>query len=206
MSKSRIKNLSKAVVCGFLITLTLGLCGFSGRCDVIRSSVLRLHILANSDSETDQQLKIMVRDAIQNEAGYIFDGAENIDDATGIVEQERERLLTIARRVVREQGYDYAVDLVVMQEYFETRTYDEVTLPAGTYTTVKIIIGEGEGKNWWCVMFPPLCVPVATGGVETDDSVSLEEYLDENGKRIVESNGKFKVGFKIVEIYERLFK
>ena len=193
MSKSRIKNLSKAVVCGFLITLTLGLCGFSGRCDVIRSSVLRLHILANSDSETDQQLKLMVRDAIQNEAGYIFDGAENIDDATGIVEQERERLLTIARRVVREQGYDYAVELVVMQEYFETRTYDEVTLPAGTYTTVKIIIGEGEGKNWWCVLFPCMCLPAA------QESSELSKVLDDSEVKLAQSNPQYEVRFKVVE-------
>ena len=193
MSKSRIKNLSKAIICGFLITLTLGLCGFSGRCDVIRSSVLRLHILANSDSESDQKLKLMVRDAIQNEAGYIFDGAENIEDATEIVEQERERLLAIARRVIDEQGYDYAVDLVVMQEHFETRTYDEVTLPAGTYTTVKIIIGEGEGKNWWCVLFPCMCLPAA------QESSELSKVLDDSEVKLAQSNPQYEVRFKVVE-------
>ena len=196
--KMKIKALSKAIICGFLITLILGMCGFSGRCEVIRSSVLRLHILANSDSESDQRLKLLVRDAIQNEAGYIFDGAQNIEDATRIVTEEKERLLSIARRVIAEQGYDYDVDLVVTQEYFETRTYDEVTLPAGTYTAVKILIGEGAGKNWWCVLFPCMCLPAA------QESSELSKVLDDDEIKVAQSNPKYEVRFKVVEWFNSI--
>lgn len=196
--KMKIKALSKSVICGFLVTLVLGMCGFSGRCEVIRSSVLRLHILANSDSESDQQLKLLVRDAIQNEAGYIFDGAQNIEDATRIVNEEKERLLQIARRVIAEQGYDYDVDLVVTQEYFETRTYDEVTLPAGTYTAVKILIGEGAGKNWWCVLFPCMCLPAA------QESAELSKVLDDDEVKVAQSNPKYEVRFKVVEWFNSI--
>ena len=101
---------------------------------------------------------------------------------------------------------NYNVKITLQEEYFETRRYGELIFPAGDYTALKVVLGKGEGHNWWCVMFPPLCVPVATGGIETDDGVSLEEYLDEDGKRIVTSEGKFKVGFKVVEWYEKLFK
>ncbi len=196
--KTKIKMLSKSIICGFLITLLLGLCGFSGRCDVIRSSVLRLHILANSDSESDQNLKLLVRDAIQNEAGYIFDEANNIEDATRIAVEEKERFLSIARRVIAEQGYDYPVDLVVTQEYFETRTYDEVTLPAGTYTAVKILIGEGAGKNWWCVLFPCMCLPAA------QESAVLSKVLDNEEVKVAQSNPKYEVRFKVVEWFQSI--
>lgn len=194
----KIKALSKSIVCGFLVTIMLGLCGFSGRCDVIRSSVLRLHILANSDSESDQNLKLLVRDAIQNEAGYIFDGAENIEDATKIATEEKERFLKIARRVIAEQGYDYDVDLIVTQEYFETRTYEEVTLPAGTYTAVKIVIGEGAGKNWWCVLFPCMCLPAA------QESSELSKVLDDDEISVAQSNPKYEVRFKVVEWFQSI--
>lgn len=196
--KMKIKALSKSIVCGFLVTIMLGLCGFSGRCDVIRSSVLRLHILANSDSESDQNLKLLVRDAIQNEAGYIFDGAENIEDATKIATEEKERFLKIARRVIAEQGYDYDVDLIVTQEYFETRTYEEVTLPAGTYTAVKIVIGEGAGKNWWCVLFPCMCLPAA------QESSELSKVLDDDEISVAQSNPKYEVRFKVVEWFQSI--
>jgi len=196
--KMKIKMLSKSIICGFLITLLLGMCGFSGRCDVIRSSVLRLHILANSDSESDQNLKLLVRDAIQNEAGYIFDGANNIEDATRIATDEKERFLQIARRVIAEQGCDYDVDLIVTQEYFETRTYNEVTLPAGTYTAVKILIGEGAGKNWWCVLFPCMCLPAA------QESAELSKVLDDEEIKIAQSNPQYEVRFKVVEWFESI--
>ena len=196
--KMKIKALSKSIVCGFLVTLMLGLCGFSGKCDVIRSSVLRLHILANSDSESDQNLKLLVRDAIQNEAGYIFDGAKNIEDATRIATEEKERFLKIAHRVIAEQGYNYNVDLVVTQEYFETRTYDEVTLPAGTYTAVKILIGEGAGKNWWCVLFPCMCLPAA------QESSELSKVLDDDEISVAQSNPEYEVRFKVVEWFQSI--
>lgn len=194
--KAKIKILSKSIICGFLIAVMLCMCGFSGRCDVIRSSVLRLHILANSDTDEDQRLKLLVRDAIQNEAGHIFDGANDIEDATRIAIEDKERFLSIARRVIAEQGYDYDVDLIVTEEYFETRTYEEVTLPAGTYTAVKLVIGEGAGKNWWCVLFPCMCLPAA------QESSELSKVLDDDEIKVTQSNPKYEVRFKVVEWLE----
>lgn len=193
-------------IIAFILYLAFSITYFSSVSGEIRESVVRLHILAESDSEIDQQVKLKVRDALLKKNTELLSSNVTPENAEEYFKNSKEELEECANRVLKENGFDYTAKITLGKEYYTTRTYEDLTFPAGTYTSVKVVLGSGEGKNWWCVMFPPLCVPVATGGIETDDGVSLEEYLDEDGKRIVTSEGKFKVGFKVVEWYEKLFK
>ena len=195
-----------SLIIGFVLYLAFSITYFSAVSGEIRESVVRLHILADSNSCVDQQVKLKVRDALLEKNTELLSDKVTPENAEEYFKQSKDELEKCANEVLKENGFDYTAKITLGEEYYTTRTYENLTFPAGTYTSIKVVLGSGEGKNWWCVMFPPLCVPVATGGIETDDGVSLEEYLDENGKRIVVSNGKFKVGFKVVEIYERLFK
>jgi len=195
-----------SLIIAFILYLAFSITYFSSVSGEIRENVVRLHILAESDSEIDQQVKLKVRDALLKKNTELLSSKVTPENAEEYFKNSKDELEKCANEVLKENGFDYTAKITLGKEYYTTRTYEDLTFPAGTYTSVKVVLGSGEGKNWWCVMFPPLCVSVATGGIETDDGVNLEEYLDEDGKRIVMSEGKFKVGFKVVEWYEKLFK
>lgn len=191
-----------AAIILILITTIISTAAFSTRCDEVRTNVLRLHILANSDSEADQALKLIIRDKLLTEGADVFDGSVTADNAADKIAEASERLKAVAEQTAKENGFDYEVKIEVTEEYFDTRSYEKVTLPAGRYKAVKVIIGEGAGKNWWCVMFPPLCLPAAEENDERD--VKIDAILTDSGVRLIESNPKFEVRFKIVEIYEKI--
>ena len=191
-----------AAIILILITTIISTAAFSTRCDEVRTNVLRLHILANSDSEADQALKLIIRDKLLTEGADVFDGSVTADNAADKIAEASERLKAVAEQTAKENGFDYEVKIEVTEEYFDTRSYENVPLPAGRYKAVKVIIGEGAGKNWWCVMFPPLCLPAAEENDERD--VKIDAILTDSGVRLIESNPKFEVRFKIVEIYEKI--
>lgn len=158
-----------------------------------------MHVIANSDTNYDQELKLKVRDAVLLEGEKLFDGSITSADAIKKLTPHIERLEKAALNIIESNGYDYNVKITVEKEYFKTRVYDNsVTLPAGYYTAIKVVIGEGKGENWWCVMFPPMCLPGAT------DDCELENYLENNEIDVVKGNGKYKIKFKIVEFLEEL--
>lgn len=159
----------------------------------VRSETLRLHIIANSDSEEDQTLKLKVRDRILEATGELFADVSGKTEAVAAAEYSSDDIKKIAEEVIAEEGFDYSVRVEVTEMWFETRTYDEFTLPAGDYDAVRIIIGAGEGKNWWCVMYPALCVPGA------------EENIEKYGKNsgFITGSG-YEIRFKIVEWIESL--
>lgn len=196
MKKSVFFSLSILLV--FLFVTIFSFTSFANECDEIRQSVLRLHILANSDSKEDQALKLKVRDAVLKEGSDIFNNASDRETAQQRIEKNSDRLVAIAKRVIEENGYDYDVQIKFSNEFFNTRTYDDVTLPAGMYDAVRILIGSGEGKNWWCVMFPPMCLPAA------ESSAQIDDVLTENEVKIVKSNPEYEVRFKIVEVFEKI--
>lgn len=198
--------ISLALVAIILTVCILNIVSFAQACDSVRRDVLRLHVVADSNSETDQKLKLLVRDAVLEKGGELFEGTVTVDTAKAEILPRIDELKAVATKVLRENGCKNSVEITVTEEYFNTRCYEDFTMPAGVYTAVRVNIGSAGGQNWWCVMFPPLCVPVADGEIKTDDSIVLEEYLGSDGKKIVTSEGKFKMGFKIVEIYEKLFK
>lgn len=161
----------------------------------ISGKVFRLHILANSDSAEDQQLKLGVRDYVLDKSANLFEDASSLDEAVDNANKNIDKLTEYAQQAVRSLGYDYPVTVNVDKEFFDTRTYDNFYMPAGVYNCLKIIIGEGKGHNWWCVMYPSVCLSGCT-----DD---LDKALTKEEKDFITSN-EFVPKFKIVEIYESL--
>lgn len=191
-----MKRWIKALTGGVIICLLLSLCGFSGQCREIREKVVRLHILANSDSAEDQQLKLKVRDAVTAAAAGWLDGAEAEGAALQKVKEYLPQLEAVAQQTVYDNGYTYPVKATVCEMYFETRQYDEITMPAGIYDAVRFEIGEGKGKNWWCVIYPPMCIRSAV------KEQTLSDVLDGRQMSIVTDEGGYAVRFKIVEVFE----
>lgn len=159
----------------------------------VRSETLRLHIIANSDSDFDQELKLKVRDRILEATGELFAEVSGKTEAVAAAEYSSDDIKKIAEAVIKEEGYDYSVQVEVTEMWFETRSYDGFTLPAGDYDAVRIIIGAGEGKNWWCVMYPALCIP----GAEQN----IEQY-GENVKFITGSGHELR--FAVIEWIEQI--
>ena len=186
------------------VFLTLIICiiatlSFENNCKGIREEVLRLHVIANSDETYDQELKLKVRDAVLRSGKTVFSGSEDIISAENEIADKKEVILYSAVETVRNLGYDYDVKLELTRSYFPTRTYDNLTLPAGYYKAVRIIIGEGKGKNWWCIMFPPLCLPSAT---KKDEIIS--DFLTDEEMDIVTADPDYEVRFWIIEKYYEL--
>lgn len=185
-----------SLLTALLITITLSITSFADTCEEIRNDTLRLHVLANSNSDEDQKLKLKVRDALLKTGCEIFDGSVTKENAEERLNKDKEKLIKTAKEVIDENGFNYDVDITLTEEFFTTRTYRDVTLPAGKYMAVRVLIGESSGKNWWCVMFPPLCIPAA----EKD----IDLFYSDEEVRLVESNPKYEMRFKIVEIYETI--
>ena len=194
MKKFKLFEIS--LFAGLLIAIIFSITGFASTCEEIRGDVLRLHVIANSDSDEDQQLKLKVRDAVLKAGKNIFNGSVTKENAEEKIENEKEILIKAAKKVIKENGFDYDVDITVTDEYFNTRTYENVTLPAGKYKAVRVLIGESAGKNWWCVMFPPHCIPAA--------ETNIDLYFSDKEVKLVETNPKYEVRFKIIEIYESI--
>lgn len=201
--KDKIFISSAAVLLALWFAFSLVL--FEGRCDGIRNGVVRLHILADSDSEKDQTVKLAVRDALLQLDTPLLGGSAAPADAEEYFKKSRDDMKRCADEVLKANGVSYSAEVVLCREYYPVREYGELSFPSGEYTSVKVVLGSGSGHNWWCVMFPPLCVPAADGGVDGREEL-LDEYFDTGSKRIINSEGKYKVKFKLVEWYERLFK
>lgn len=197
--KKTILKIEASILIALIVCGAFNINSFSKQCDNIRDKMLRMHVIANSDSDEDQKLKLEVRDAVLSEGKELFDGSITAADAVKRIAPHIERLEKAAYDVIESNGYDYNVNITVEKEYFKTRVYDSsVTLPAGYYTAIKVIIGEGSGQNWWCVMFPPMCLPSAMAECELSDVLTEEET------EIVFGNNKYKFQFKIIEIIENL--
>ena len=162
----------------------------------IYNSTVRLHVIANSDSESDQSLKLKVRDAIVEDLKNC--GATSKEEAVSYIESEKEKLENIADTVLEESGSTDRAVIKIGKEDYPTREYENFALPAGNYTSVRVIIGNGEGKNWWCVLFPPLCTAAA---MEYDEENCVDVGLTKDQYRLITgTNGEYKVKFKLLEI------
>ncbi|MEE1281894.1 MAG: stage II sporulation protein R [Acutalibacteraceae bacterium] len=194
-----MKRFLKAVFTAFILSFIITQTFFTAECEEIPKNILRFHILANSDSEEDQALKIKVRDHILEKADDMFKNADNKTEAVHITKTNLKKIIGDAQQYVYSMGYDYKVSGEIVQDmYFDTRQYDNFTLPAGRYDAFRIIIGEGEGHNWWCVMFPPMCISMA------EDNSDLAQVLTEEQMDIAENQTNYEYKFKIVEIYNKL--
>lgn len=189
------KAVNYSLLCGLICAVFISFSSFNVACDDLRDNVLRLHIIANSDSEYDQQLKLEIRDRILENSEKIFGDSKSIDEAIISAENSIFEIEQIAKSVIAEKNSDYNLTASVEDSYFETREYENFTLPAGTYKSLVIKVGKAEGKNWWCVIFPEICLPACSDAKLTDTVKASSAYVAQN-------KPKYKVRFKIVEIYE----
>ena len=193
-----MKKWHVSLMLSLALVALLTLAGFDVRCDAIRAGVLRLHILANSDSAADQALKLAVRDGILAECGALFAEVDDVDAAILQAEANLPALQAAARRALDAQGSGQSVAVRLAPADFETRTYDDVTLPAGEYMAVEVVLGAGKGHNWWCVCYPNLCIPAASQTTE------VGRALDTSEAEIVTNAERYEVRFWLVDCYQRL--
>lgn len=187
----------RSLATGLAAAVLLSLGNFSALCGEIRSEVVRLHVLANSDSEKDQQLKLQVRDAVLSAADGLMNDVTDKELALETAKAHLPELQNAAQQCVYQQGYTYPVHVSLCEMYFTTRTYETGTLPAGWYHALRVTVGEGNGRNWWCVVFPPLCLGSAKGA-------ALHDVLDQKACDVVEDAPKYEIRFKVVEWLEKL--
>lgn len=172
----------------------------------VADKIIRLHVVANSDSPEDQQLKLQVRDKVMSRMSKRFEELKDIAEVKDIIEESLGEIETIARETIEENGKLYGVKAAFERTDFPTKVYGSLTLPAGTYQALNIVIGEGNGKNWWCVMFPPLCfIDVARGVVPEKTMKELKKSLTDEEYRLLlssrtEEQIPVKLRFKILEL------
>ena len=168
----------------------------------IYEDMIRLHVIAASDSDEDQKLKLKVRDAVLDVLSGI--SASDKAEAESAIAAHKTEIKTAAKTVLEENGSDDAVEVFFDEEYYPVRYYEGFTLPAGKYTSLRVVIGEGEGHNWWCVLFPPLCRSV--GEKEQKEDFVEAGFTSEQYRLINNNSGsKYKVRFKILEILSEVF-
>ncbi len=169
----------------------------------LSNNFFRLHILANSDSEADQALKLKVRDNIIEYMNTISYSGLSKKEVINLTYQNLENFQKVAEDTIQKEGYNYPVSLEIGNFYFPTKEYGNVSLPSGYYDALKIEIGEAKGKNWWCSLFPPLCfVDISSGVIDEEAEEELKENLTKEEFAIITSSSdtvKFK--FKLVELF-----
>ncbi|WP_427337808.1 stage II sporulation protein R [Caloranaerobacter sp. DY30410] len=174
-----------------------------------KNNLIRFHVIANSDSPEDQQLKLKVRDRIINEMNSKFEKVSSLGESKKIILDNLDTIEYIAKKQIREAGKNYDVNVQFGEYDFPTKSYGNFTLPAGKYQAVRVVIGEGKGKNWWCVMFPPLCFIDITHGI-TNSKIKQElkgVLTEEEYNMIINANNErevpLKLKFKVVELLEK---
>ena len=193
---------------GFLLAATLlvvalsipTLCAASG----VYDGVIRLHVLASSDSDEDQAIKLKVRDAILADTEGLLDGATSREEAAERLRAAIPDIEAAAIATLRANGCDAPVSVTLGEEDYPRRVYEDVALPAGEYLSLRVCIGEAEGKNWWCVLFPPMCLSAAT---DRRESACLAAGLTEGQYRMITDTegAQYKLRFKVVEVAEQIF-
>ncbi|WP_295070100.1 stage II sporulation protein R [Ruminococcus sp.] len=215
MKKPSWKIMAAGLVLTILISNMSSFISDGLKLEELRGSVLRLHILANSDSEKDQQLKLMVRDELLERG--IFNGANDLAEAERIAKVRMPEIVRTAESVLRRNGCNDKVSAELADADFDERVYGDITMPAGHYRALRIMIGDARGHNWWCVMYPPLCLPAAcekTAETEevnseaesvTDDKAAEEESFDEKELDILKKPKKYKLKFALWDKIKSVF-
>ena len=195
------KRLLIAMLCLAAVMLFVGVMPVHGETEIYES-VIRLHVLANSDSEEDQELKLLVRDAVLETTSPMLSQCEDRMEAQAILETNRGVLEEVARSVIEREGYDYPVSIQFDLEQYPTRSYDSFCFPAGEYLSMRICIGEAEGQNWWCCLFPPLCLGTSTVPQEAAEDAFVEVGLTPSQYKVITQSEKpvYKVRFKLLEL------
>ena len=172
-----------------------------GEQTALSERVVRLHVLANSDSQEDQALKLRVRDRVLAQTRTLLEASADREEAAQRLTRALPRLERLAAGEIAESGYDYPVSLRLEETAFPTRTYDGFTLPAGKYLALRVLIGAAEGQNWWCVVFPPLCAAASEDVAETALAAGLSQ---DQVALITEESRGYELRLKSVELWEAL--
>ena len=171
----------------------------------ISNSVFRLHVIANSDSDEDQELKYQVRDEVLEYMNEISSDCSSKEEVVNLVYEHQDEFKQIAEQVIKDNGYDYTVNIRIGNFDFPTKDYGDISLPAGNYDALRIEIGEAAGQNWWCVMFPPLCFVDVTSGIVPDESKEvIKENLNEEEYDLVSNkeSSDIKFKFSLIEFFK----
>ena len=176
-----------------------------------KDKLIRFHVIANSDSDKDQKLKLKVRDEVISYLQPKLENSNSIEESEKIIKNEYKTLENISKKVISKNGYNYTVKVGLEYSNFPAKQYSSVVLPAGKYKALRIIIGEGKGKNWWCVMFPPLCfVDDQNGIIDEKTDKKLKEVLTEEEYDLIMAKNKsevknLEIKFKITEVFQNIF-
>ena len=173
----------------------------------IANSVFRLHVIANSDREEDQILKLKVRDSLLSYMNDLTKNCSSKQEVIQIAKEHEEDFKQIAENTIIENGFSYPVSVEIGDTDFPTKTYGDISLPAGTYDALKVKIGEANGKNWWCVMFPPLCfIDVSSGIVPDESKEEIKENLNDEEYDLISKtdNSQINFKFKLIEFFQNL--
>ena len=207
-----LKNytLKRILVLLFLLTLFIFISAISYVTAVskdIADSVFRLHVIANSDSKEDQELKIQVRDELLSYMNTLAKDCSSKEEVVELAKEHQEEFKQIAEQTIAKNGFSYPVTIEIGDSDFPTKTYGDIALPAGTYEALRVQIGDAKGQNWWCVMFPPLCfVDVSSGVVPDESKEEIKESLNEEEYSLITQTDDNKINFKfkLVEFFQNL--
>ena len=194
MKEYKLKTWELAALCALCLSLCIGTWA-QGRQQDISSSLVRLHVIAASDETAEQELKLRVRDNVLEYLTPVLDKAESPEEAQRIINGE----LTSIKAAAEACAGGRSVSVTLGQEYYPTREYEGFTLPAGQYQSLRVILGEGKGHNWWCVVFPPLCVSAA------EQNKALDAMSEPERGLITEADG-YELRFRIVELWGELME
>lgn len=197
-----LRNWELALMLGVAFALLAGV-WLDAQQSALADKVIRLHVIANSDSDEDQALKLQVRDRILTEAADLFSQGYTVDEAAEAITEKLPSLANAGEEVVRARGYAYPVTASLEDDvWFPTKQYTDFALPRGSYTALRVVIGEGGGKNWWCVVFPPLCLGSVTETVE--EAAATGTLSDGDLALMTGEDEGYVIKFKAIELWEEL--
>ena len=204
-------NFMKKTKCIILLTLLLFLYVFISAQSYVTAvssnlsnAVFRLHVIANSNTNEDQSLKLKVRDSLIEYMNNICSDCSTKEEAISIAQAHKSNFQEIAEKTIKENGFNYSVKINIDNFYFPTKNYGDITLPAGLYDALRVEIGEVKGENWWCVMFPSLCfIDISSGIVDDEAKENLEDNLEQESYAIISDKQKpsIKFKFKLIEFF-----
>lgn len=198
---TKIKYLLSFALCCIVAFAIISVLPVNGE-EKVYENTIRLHVIANSDSESDQSLKLAVRDGVLNKIKEL--NADTKRDASDYIKNEGDDIAALCDGILKENGSNDTVHIEFGKENYPARYYDSFALPAGEYTSLRIVIGEGEGRNWWCVLYPPLCS--ASSEEECEDEYLAAGFTGEEYRLIKKESGvKYKIKFKLLEIIAETF-
>lgn len=195
------KRILTLAIFAALLLLVVGLLPVHGE-EEIYDKVVRLHVLANSDSEEDQAVKLKVRDAILALTVPLLQNCETKEEAVALLEENQTLFVEAAKAVLQEEGFDDTVSIEMGLEAYPTRTYDSLCFPAGEYISMRVSLGTGDGQNWWCCLFPPLCLGAATVRSEDAEDACISVGFTPTQYKIITESDKpvYRARFKILEL------